>query len=277
MGRPEEARDFAIKAHGAQRYGPHPYGKHLTDVVGVLKRFGVVDEDLLCAGWLHDTLEDTETPESEVRRLFGDRVAKLVAAVTLARGVAREPALVLAYEKIRATKDAVTVKLADRIANVEASLEPVHPGKLAKYRTEHPHFRESLHSAGGDPKMWAHLDALIAGRHEFRPLCATCRAEASTIQLFEDSGKWRLIYSGPGGSSGSGVDLAPERARAIVAGFTEPYVSANIRAAGFYDDGGFCLQCSRFYCFEHWHPSSTGGGKCPEGHFKSLDPHWSPD
>lgn len=112
---------------------------------------------------------------------------------------------------------------------------------------------------------------------EFRPRCSKCGAPASTIELYDDSGKRQLVYSGPGGSSGSGVDITPERARAIIIGFTEPYLKENIRASDFYDDGGFCLQCSQFYCAKHWNISSTGGGTCPEGHFKSLDPHWSPD
>jgi hypothetical protein len=116
-----------------------------------------------------------------------------------------------------------------------------------------------------------------APKHEFNPRCAKCGAAAATIQLFEEGGKWRLVYSGPGGSNGGGDETAAKRADAIVAGFTEPYHKDRIRAAGFYDDAGFCLDCGAFYCAAHWNASSTGGGKCPRGHFKSLDPHWSPD
>jgi len=114
-------------------------------------------------------------------------------------------------------------------------------------------------------------------QHEFQPRCTKCNAPASTIQLFDDSGKWQLVYRGPGGSSGSGVNITTDRASAIIHGFTEPYLKEKIRAADFYDDGGFCLKCSKFYCPTHWNISTTGGGWCPEGHFKSLDPHWSPD
>ncbi len=114
-------------------------------------------------------------------------------------------------------------------------------------------------------------------QYEFRPRCSKCGAVASTIQLFSDSGKWRLIYHGSDSGSGSGVDVTPDEASAIITGFTEPYLREKIRAADFYDDGGFCLKCSKFYCPTHWNISTTGGGWCPEGHFKSLDPHWSPD
>lgn len=115
-------------------------------------------------------------------------------------------------------------------------------------------------------------------KHEFRPLCAKCGEVASTIQLFNEFDKWQLVYDGPDcGSGPSGVEIAHERVRAIIAGFTKPYTKLRIRAASFFDDGGFCLECSQFYCFSHWNISTTGGGSCPEGHFKSLDPHWSPD
>jgi hypothetical protein len=114
--------------------------------------------------------------------------------------------------------------------------------------------------------------------HELRPLCAKCGEVASTFLLFNELGKWRLVFEGSAAGNGSsGDEITAERARAIIAGFTEPYLPQRVRAAGFFDDGGYCLECCQFYCSRHWHISTTGGGTCPEGHFKSLDPHWSPD
>jgi len=114
--------------------------------------------------------------------------------------------------------------------------------------------------------------------HEFRPACAMCGGVASTIQLFNESGKWRLVYEGSDAGSGGppGDEITPEAAQAIIKGFAKPYTTEGIRAADFYDDGGFCLECRHFYCPTHWNISTTGGGTCPKGHFKSLDPHWSP-
>ena len=115
--------------------------------------------------------------------------------------------------------------------------------------------------------------------HEFRPACAMCGGVASTIQLFNESGKWRLVYEGSDAGTGGppGVEITPEAAQAIITGFTKPYTVKGIRAANFYDDGGYCLECRHFYCPTHWNISTTGGGTCPKGHFKSLDPLWSPD
>jgi hypothetical protein len=114
-------------------------------------------------------------------------------------------------------------------------------------------------------------------QHEFRPRCAKCGGTASTIRLLNDSGEWRLLYEGSVRGNGSGDAITPEKASAIIAGFTEPYLKDRIRLADLHDDGGFCLQCHQFYCPAHWNTSTSGGGWCPQRHFKSLDPHWSPD
>ena len=118
----------------------------------------------------------------------------------------------------------------------------------------------------------------LSPTHEFRPLCSKCGEVASTFLLFNESGKWRLVFEGScAGNGSSGDEITDEVAQSIVAGFTQPYTKQGVRAVGFYDDGGFCLECGEFYCSTHWSISTTGGGSCPKGHFKSLDPLWSPD
>ena len=97
------------------------------------------------------------------------------------------------------------------------------------------------------------------------------------IELSERSGGWHLKYEGASGGNGSGDPVSAERAQAILDALHPPYELARIQAAGFYDDLGYCAPCAKFYCHLHWQVSSTGGGTCPAGHFKSLDPHWHPD
>ena len=117
-----------------------------------------------------------------------------------------------------------------------------------------------------------------APKHKFCPACTVCGAPASTIELFAADAVWRLVYHGlVSGTGPNGSEIGPDIASAIISGFTEPYHAEKIRAADFYDDGGFCLHCGKFYCFKHWNASATGGGTCPKGHSKSLDPHWQPD
>ena len=110
----------------------------------------------------------------------------------------------------------------------------------------------------------------------FEPACAACGRPASRIELVpDDAGGWVLRYSGPAASGEGPVDAA--RADLITAAFRPPHRFAAVHAAGFYDDAGFCGDCDTPYCATHWHLSATGYGRCPQGHGKSLDPHWSPE
>lgn len=109
------------------------------------------------------------------------------------------------------------------------------------------------------------------------PVCHKCGRPATTVELLHEVGSVRLRYEGLCAGNGQGDLVSEKRADAIRVAFTPPYAVERIRLAGLYDDGGFCRECLKFYCFKHWHVSSTGGGRCPKRHFKSLDPHWSPD
>jgi len=89
--------------------------------------------------------------------MFGPDVAGLVDAVTDEPGPNRRARKAATYQKIReAGHLAVRLKLADRIANVEAG------GSLTDmYRKEHEAFRRNLHTAGENEDMWRHLDGLL--------------------------------------------------------------------------------------------------------------------
>jgi (p)ppGpp synthase/HD superfamily hydrolase len=78
------ARNFAEKKHKCQRRkdGKTPYFKHLEQVVKRLKILGIKDQDVLCAGWLHDTIEDTNTDYDDIYEKFGKKVADIVASLT---------------------------------------------------------------------------------------------------------------------------------------------------------------------------------------------------
>jgi len=155
----EQAKQMAFWAHEGQLYGEHPYNVHLDDVVGVLKRFNQNREVLIIAAYLHDTIEDTELP-LESLRVFGDDVVDIVYAVTNEIAETRHERLIKTYPKIRKNKDATIVKLADRIANVEACLRDA-PEMYQQYCFEYSLFRKSLYSFDTDTQaMWEHLDKL---------------------------------------------------------------------------------------------------------------------
>ena len=84
MSRLEDAELFAKDKHSGvvQADGITPYWKHLESVVSRLKNIGINDEDILCAAWLHDTIEDTDTTFDEIYQRFGQNVAVMVLAIT---------------------------------------------------------------------------------------------------------------------------------------------------------------------------------------------------
>ncbi len=76
-----EAIHFATESHGGQyRKGTLvPYIVHPLETMQILRSMNATTE-LMIAGLLHDTLEDTDTTKEEIRRYFGDAVVSLVAA-----------------------------------------------------------------------------------------------------------------------------------------------------------------------------------------------------
>jgi len=158
----KKAREFAINAHEGQFYGPSdkPYSYHLEKVVLVLKRFGIETPEILAAGWLHDALEDTDVTLEDITENFGIEVARLVDAVTDGEGATRSERKARPYRLIPTCPGAVCLKLADRIANLEASISEGHDRLLRRYASEHPAFMSALYN-GSCPAMWMYLDHLF--------------------------------------------------------------------------------------------------------------------
>src|SRR6476619_379061 len=81
-----EAADLAARRHNGMARkgrGNEPYINHLAEVASMLAEVtDGADAELVAAGWLHDTIEDTSTTRDELAQQFGERVAALVAEVT---------------------------------------------------------------------------------------------------------------------------------------------------------------------------------------------------
>ncbi len=142
LQRLDTAVAFAVERHGDQRRpAGQPYLEHLLEALTVLvEGVGVSDGDTLCAAVLHDVVEDTPTTLDEVRDRFGERVAELVDWVTKPEALAdQDPASVRAgyLERLRgAPEAALTVKLADRLSNVQHLDTHPRPAKRASYYRE---------------------------------------------------------------------------------------------------------------------------------------------
>ncbi len=67
---------------GQTRHGSEfDYFSHLSSVAMLLAR-AQFDEEVIAAGYCHDLLEDTECPEEEIAEACGERVLRIVEAVS---------------------------------------------------------------------------------------------------------------------------------------------------------------------------------------------------
>lgn len=160
------ARKFASMLHDGQLYGELPYTTHLEETYLVLLGFGVVDRDILAAALLHDAMEDTGVSKACIEEIFGEDVAILVAAVTDEPGANRKERKAKTYPKIRNTSDAVLIKLADRIANIEHAKAAVNIRMFKMYAKEAEEFRTQLRGAATEytyvvEDMWRHLEQVL--------------------------------------------------------------------------------------------------------------------
>ncbi len=115
---------FAAKKHGDQkRKSGEPYLIHPIAVAEILMSFNM-DADTVCAGLLHDTIEDTGTTEEEIASLFGKEVGEMVQAVTKITRITQDKSIQEA-ETIKKmffamSKDlrVILIKLADKLHNM---------------------------------------------------------------------------------------------------------------------------------------------------------------
>ena len=124
----DKAIIFAVKAHAnTERRGKgFPYIVHPMEAVEIVATM-TKDQELLAAAVLHDTVEDTGVTLDDIRREFGDRVAKLVEEESdvFMEGVsesdswhARKQA---AIDRLaRASRDAKMVAMGDKLSNARA-------------------------------------------------------------------------------------------------------------------------------------------------------------
>lgn len=157
-----QALGFAIAKHGDQKYGDKPYQTHLLGVAQIVHILGHPSEswvdDVMCAALLHDSLEDTDTTEDEIRQLFGSSVLAIVKACTKTDDdLCRRCAFKKTVKSLHETEWAIPVKLADRLANMQHSLA-TRSTHLNMYAREYPEFKKLLWEEGVYTEFWIELD-----------------------------------------------------------------------------------------------------------------------
>ena len=131
--------------HGQQRISGDPYFIHCLETAKTLVELKL-DTDTICAGLLHDVLEDTPATRDELVNQFGETITELVEGVTniskykFKGGVQQRQAenyLRLLLATARDTR-VILIKLADRLHNMQtlASLPPHKQERIAKQTFE---------------------------------------------------------------------------------------------------------------------------------------------
>ncbi len=137
-----EALDFATTAHeGQKRESGEPYINHPVAVASILMDLKM-DTATICAGLMHDVLEDCSVTREEMERKFGSTISNLVEGVTKISKLNFETREQFQAENLRKMLLAMTsdvrvilVKLADRLHNL-STLKFTSPEKQKRVARE---------------------------------------------------------------------------------------------------------------------------------------------
>lgn len=140
---------FAAKKHTDQRRKgdrAEPYVNHLIEVVDLLAAHtDGKDGDLLAAGALHDTIEDTGTKYEELKKEFGQNVADIVQECTDDKSLPKaERKRLQALNAPHKSDSAKMVKMADKISNLRSILDSPPPDWSMDRKKEYFNWAKSV-------------------------------------------------------------------------------------------------------------------------------------
>ncbi len=159
---------FAAEAHTGQLLPDStlPYLVHVSlvsvEVLSAVVAGDVHDGDLaLQCALLHDTLEDTDVGIDRLRSVFGDAVAAGVLALTKNPDLPSAQQMEDSLRRIREQpREIWTVKMADRITNLQPPPPSWSADRIERYRKEALLIQERLHE--GSPFLARRLLEKIA-------------------------------------------------------------------------------------------------------------------
>lgn len=176
----ERALIYAAEKHcgAVRKLDGAPYILHPMEVALIASRI-TTDEEVLAAAVLHDTVEDTDATLDELRELFGERTAALVAAETENKrpGVPKSESWLARKEESLeelSRSDDMNVKLlwlADKLSNMRrlrASMDRTGAGVWRMFNQPDPekhawYYRTivGLLSEYKDTEEWKELNGLV--------------------------------------------------------------------------------------------------------------------
>lgn len=126
----ELAESVARKKHLGQlrKNGITPFSEHLESVVNTLEELGIKDEEVLCAGWLHDSIEDSDITYEEIHRIFGKPTALLVQSLTKDRSLPKKQS---ESQYIKILKNASIHAKMIKLCDISSNLDAIHKSDLS--------------------------------------------------------------------------------------------------------------------------------------------------
>ena len=157
----EEAYAYATEKHGDQkRKSGEPYITHPISVAIILAELRM-DIETVCAGILHDTIEDTDASKQAVADKFGQEVANLVDGVTKitkieVKNLTDEQAATIRKMLVAMGEDirVIVIKLADRLHNMRTIKSLPEDRRLFKSRETLEIYAPIAHRLGIQSVKW---------------------------------------------------------------------------------------------------------------------------
>ena len=164
-----DARNFAKRKHAGQlrKNGKTTTFSHLKDVVKNLKKMKVTNNDIICAGWLHDTIEDTDTDFDSIKEKFGKNVADIVVSVTKDNRLPKKQREMKYGKDLKSSNSKAKLeKIADILANVN---DAPNAGKNSRWEKQQFVKKSKYWKYVSDVKP-GRLAELTWAKHEWKKL-----------------------------------------------------------------------------------------------------------
>jgi len=166
---------FASDKHRNQRRkdaDASPYINHPIALANILANEGGITEvAVLCAAVLHDTIEDTQTTDAELRQIFGEAITSIVLEVTDDKNLDKATRKQKQIEHApHISREAKLVKLADKISNLRDILSSPPADWPAERKKDYFDWASKVVDGvrGVHPELETVFDGLIARHSEFR-------------------------------------------------------------------------------------------------------------
>ena len=163
----KKAYEYADYLHdGQKRQSGEPYIIHPLNVAYILAELHA-DQDTICAGLLHDTLEDTDTSKEEISNNFNDEVAKLVDGVTKISKIN----FLSKQDQVNANTRKIVTSIMDDIRIVIIKLaDRLHNMRTLEYKSKEKQIENSLETLNIFVPLAYYLGAYRI-RNELEDIC----------------------------------------------------------------------------------------------------------